>query len=250
MTHMTSNIARTTASIPLNREEATRMVNTVSHKIIDVLCHQTANTSINLDTIATMFCQKAVTYISADLYRCTNMTYADIMNGTMDDFRVYIGHVNNYVNRLLNWRYGSVSIYKAVYKGGYDSIKASGIVGRFTRKPDECFNDAMLKPFFVAGCMNEIRSLVKDYEARTSKTDTVACNKKPADPVHAAAGIHNQNGTSNHPAPDAVLRQLLSCDHPRRKDADQCRVRTDHVSPPISPSASLYLYISKLPCQA
>lgn len=177
MTHMTSNIARTTASVPLNREEATRMVNTVSHKIIDVLCHQTANTSINLDTIATMFCQKAVTYISADLYRCTNMTYADIMNGTMDDFRVYIGHVNNYVNRLLNWRYGSVSIYKAVYKGGYDSIKASGIVGRFTRKPDECFNDAMLKPFFVAGCMNEIRSLVKDYEARTSKTDTVACNK-------------------------------------------------------------------------
>ena len=177
MTHMTSNIARTAAGTPLNREEATRMVNTVSHKIIDVLCHQTANTSINLDTIATMFCQKAVTYISADLYRCTNMTYTDIMNGTMDDFRVYIGHVNSYVNRLLNWRYGSVSIYKAVYKGGYDSIKASGIVGRFTRKPDECFNDAMLKPFFVAGCMSAIRSLVKDYEARTSKTDAVARNK-------------------------------------------------------------------------
>lgn len=58
MTHMTSNIARTTAGAPLNREEATRVVNTVSHKIIDVLCHQPANTSINLDTIATMFCQK------------------------------------------------------------------------------------------------------------------------------------------------------------------------------------------------
>ena len=43
MTHMTSNIARTTAGAPLNREEATRVVNTVSHKIIDVLCHQPAN---------------------------------------------------------------------------------------------------------------------------------------------------------------------------------------------------------------
>lgn len=174
---MTSNIARTTAGTPLNREEATRVVNTVSHKIIDVLCHQPANTSTNLDTIATMFCQKAVAYISADLYRCTNMTYTDIMNGTMDDFRVYIGHVNNYVNRLLNWRYGSVSIYRAVYKGGYDSIKASGIVGRFTRKPDECFNDVMLKPFFVAGCMSAIRSLVKDYETRMNKTGTVTLNK-------------------------------------------------------------------------
>ena len=177
MTHMTSNIARTTAFAPLNREEATRMVNTVSHKIIDDLCHQPDNTNTNLDTIATMFCQKAVAHISADLYCCTNMTYTDIMNGTMDDFRVYIGHVNSYVNRLLNWRYGSVSIYKAVYKGGYDSIKASGIVGRFARKPDECFNDAMLKPFFVAGCMSAIRSLVKDYEARTNKTDTVTLNK-------------------------------------------------------------------------
>lgn len=177
MTHMTSNIARTTAFTPLNREEATRMVNTVSHKIIDDLCHQPANTSTNLDTIATMFCQKAVTHISADLYRCTNMTYMDIMNGTMDDFRVYIGHVNSYVNRLLDWSYGSVSIYRAVYKGGYDSIKASGIVGWFTRKPDACFDNAMLKPFFVAGCLNAMKIMVKDYEASTSKTDTMTRNK-------------------------------------------------------------------------
>lgn len=174
---MTSKSTHVTSFAPLTREEATRMVDTISHKVIDDLCRMPTNTSTNLYSITSLFSKSARAYISADLYRCTNMTYADIMNGTMDDFRVYIGHVNNYVNRLLNWRYGSVSIYKAVYKGGYDSIKASGIVGRFTRKPDECFNDAMLKPFFVAGCMSTIRSLVKDYEARTSKTDTVACNK-------------------------------------------------------------------------
>ena len=177
MTHMTSNTARTAAFTPLTHEEAARMVDTVSQKIIDDLYHWPAKTNTNLDMIATIFCQKAVTHISANLYRCTNMTYADIMNGTMDDFRVYIGHVNSYVNRLLNWRNGSVSIYRAVYSGGYASIKASGIVQHFTRKPDECFNDTMLKPFFVAGCMSTIKSLVKDYEARAKKTDTVARNK-------------------------------------------------------------------------
>lgn len=221
MTHMTSNIARTTAGAPLNREEATRVVNTVSHKIIDVLCHQPANTSTNLDTIATMFCQKAVAYILADLYRCTNMTYTDIMNGTMDDFRVYIGHVNNYVNRLLNWRYGSVSIYRDVYKGGYDSIKASGIVGRFTRKPDECFNDAMLKPFFVAGCMSEIRSLVKDYEARTSKTDTVACNKNQ--PTLSTLPPESTTKT----APAITQPQMPSC-------ANYCPVTTHATKMPAN----------------
>ena len=174
---MTSKSTHVTSFAPLSREEATRMVDTISHKVIDDLCRMPTNTSTNLYSITSLFSRSARAYISADLYHCTNITYADIMNGTMDDFRVYIGHVNSYVNRLLNGSYGSVSIYRAVYKGGYDSIKASGIVGWFTRKPDACFDNAMLKPFFVAGCLNTIRSLVKDYEVRTNKTDTMARNK-------------------------------------------------------------------------
>ena len=174
---MTSKSTHVTSFAPLTREEATRMVDTISHKVIDDLCRMPTDTSTNLYSITSLFSKSARAYISADLYRCTNMTYTDIMNGTMDDFRVYIGHVNSYVNRLLDWSYGSVSIYRAVYKGGYDSIKASGIVGWFTRKPDACFDNAMLKPFFVAGCLNAMKIMVKDYEARTNKTGTVTRNK-------------------------------------------------------------------------
>ncbi len=218
---MTSKSTHVTSFAPLTREEATRMVDTISHKVIDDLCHQPANTSTNLDTIATMFCQKAVAHISADLYRCTNMTYMDIMNGTIDDFRVYIGHVNSYVNRLLNWRNGSVSIYRAVYSGGYASIKASGIVQHFTRKPDECFNDTMLKPFFVAGCMSTIKSLVKDYEARAKKTDAVFRNK----PQPSLSTLPPESTTKTTPA--ITQPQMPSC-------ANYCPVTTHAAKMPTN----------------
>ena len=88
-------------------------------------------------------------------------------------------------------------------------------------KPDECFNDAMLKPFFVAGCMSEIRSLVKDYEARTSKTDTVTSNK----PQPTLSKLPPESTTKTVPA--ITQPQMPAC-------ANYCPVTTHAAKMPAN----------------
>lgn len=173
---------------PLTYEEAANMVDAVSNKVIETIQTKPASSTINLNTITTIFQREARNHLLANSFKNEKVTYADIMNGTMDDFRIYIGHVNTYVNSLLMRKIGcgTVSIYKAVYSGGYEAIKASGIVDRFGHKPDECFNDVLLKPFFVAGCMNAIKAEVKKYELRKLRLESMyGTADEPATPKMA-----------------------------------------------------------------
>lgn len=187
---MASKTIREVSTAPLTREEATRMVDAVNRKIIDELCRLPSDTKTNLHKISNLFSRNARAYLWADLFKCTGVSYADIMNGTMDDFRTHINQVNSYLNSLRPLKYGSLFIFNSVYKAGYESIKASGTVEQFVRDPDVCFNDAMLKPFFVAGCMNAMKTLIKNHEAGKFEVNTMirdkgkhTASKLPLEPV-------------------------------------------------------------------
>ena len=197
---MANKTIREISTAPITREEATRMVETVNHKIIDELCNLPADVNTNLHKITNLFSKSARAYLWADLFKCTNVSYANIMNGTMDDFRAHINRVNSYLNSLRPLKYGHLFIFNSVYKAGYESIKASGITERFERDPDMCFNDAMLKPFFVAGCMSMMKTLIKNHEAGRFEVNTMirdkgqaTASKLPLEPVSKTIPTLNQH---------------------------------------------------------
>lgn len=187
---MASKIVREITSAPVSREVAITMVESVSRKMVNELNRLPSGTNTNLHKITNLFTKNCRAQLWSNVYKAGNVTYADIMNGTMEDLRTYITNVNSYLNSLRPQKVGALFIVNSVYKGGYDSIKASGAVEEFERNPDACFNDAMLKPFFVAGCMNTMKALVKDHEAGKFEVNTTirdkgqpSMSKLPLEPV-------------------------------------------------------------------
>lgn len=202
---------KTITATPISRELAIRVVQNAMPAMLDEICSMAENEKTTLSKVQNCFARHARRIVWGDMFRVDDLSYAAVINGSMEDFRKKINFVNSYLNTMRPENYGQLFIFNSVYKAGYDSVKASGVAESFTKDAAVCFDDPMLKPFFVSGCLNYMRTLIKDHQAGKFEVNTMIRDGKPSTTRLQLEPVSKVMNTQQVPAsPCANFRPITS----------------------------------------
>ena len=150
----------------ISRDEALTIVQSATDKALQRIEELSPAARISPRRICETFRKDIYTDVAITIVNIDDVTYEDLMNGSLANLRSYVHAATNLINTMRDKTVGRRNLSKPAYNAGFELIDRMGISKYpYYHSADVCFNNATMKPFFVAGCMSYIKKTVADHRA-------------------------------------------------------------------------------------